>query len=54
MWVIEKVVEDDLASTSLEVALLDLNMLICFGAARANGKRNVHLLQGGIASTAAQ
>lgn len=31
-------VEDDLASTSLEVDLLDLNMLICFGA-RANGKR---------------
>ncbi len=30
LWVIEKVAEDDLASTSLEVALLDLNMLICF------------------------
>ena len=31
LWVIERVVQDDLASTSLEVALLDLNMLICFG-----------------------
>jgi hypothetical protein len=27
-WVIEKVVQNDLASTSLEVALLALNMLI--------------------------
>ena len=52
-WVIEKVVEDDLASTSLEVALLDLNMLICFGA-RANGKRIRSPAAGGIASTAAQ
>jgi hypothetical protein len=37
LWVIEKVVEDDLASTSLEVALLDLNMLICFGARERTG-----------------
>jgi hypothetical protein len=37
-WGIEKVVQDDLASTSLEVALLGFNMLICFGA-RANAKR---------------
>jgi hypothetical protein len=32
LWIIQKVVQDDLASTSLEVASLDLNMLICFGA----------------------
>lgn len=32
LWVIEQVVQDDLASTSLGVALLDLNMFICFGA----------------------
>ena len=54
MWVIEKVVEDDLASTSLEVALLDLNMLICFGARERTGNQYVHLPRGGIASTAAQ
>jgi O-methyltransferase len=54
LWVIEKVVEDDLASTSLEVALLDLNMLICFGARERTGSECVHLLRGGIASTAAQ
>jgi hypothetical protein len=52
--VIEKVVEDDLASTSLEGALLDLNMLICFGARERTGNEYVHLLRGGIASTAAQ
>jgi hypothetical protein len=39
LWIIEQVVQDDLASTSLGVALLDLNMLICFGVARANGRR---------------
>ena len=36
LWVIEQVVDDDLAS-SLGVALLDLNMLICFR--RASRKR---------------
>jgi orsellinic acid C2-O-methyltransferase len=45
LWVIEKVVQDDLASTSLEVALLDLNMLICFGARERTGNEYVHLLE---------
>jgi hypothetical protein len=44
-WVIEKVVQNDLASTSLEVALLDLNMLICFGARERTGNDYVHLLE---------
>jgi hypothetical protein len=45
LWVIEQVVQDDLASTSLGVALLDLNMLICFGARERTGDEYVHLLE---------
>jgi hypothetical protein len=46
LWVIEGVVQDDLGSTSLEVALLDLNMLICFGARERTGDEYVQLLEG--------
>jgi C-methyltransferase len=45
LWVIERVVQDDLASTSLEVALLDLNMLIGFGARERTGDEYVQLLE---------
>jgi O-methyltransferase domain len=45
LWVIEQVVHEDLASTSLGVALLDLNMLICFGARERTGDEYVHLLE---------
>ena len=45
LWIIEQVVQDDLASTSLGVALLDLNMLICFGARERTGDEYVRLLE---------